>query len=290
MFDPERLLAWSFKDVRCAYADTDAILYSLAIGIGADPTDERQLRYVFEKNLKAFPTLALVLRHPSEVGFLDDPEVGIDMQQMLHGETGLRIHRPLPSSGVVVSRTSIDRLVDRGEGKGALLYFSRTVRHEDTGALLATETGSFFLRGNGGFGGEAGVTNKPAPVPARAADLQCEMSTLAQSALLYRLTGDRNPLHADPVLARRTSFDRPILHGSCTYGHTAHAIVKLLCNYDGDRLRRLDLRFTSPVYPGETLNVEVWRLEPGIAAFRVSVPARGVIAVDNGICEFEEKS
>lgn len=288
MLNAEKLMQWPFEDAVCRYEDSDTILYALAIGLGADPTDERQLPYVFEKNLKAFPTLAMVLRQPSEVAFLRDREVGIDLPRMLHGETGLRIHQKLPATGEVLSRTAIDRIVDRGEGKGAILYFSRTLRLASSQEVLATETGSFFLRGNGGFGGPAGPTNKPDPVPDRTCDLQCDIPTLPQSALLYRLTGDRNPLHADPALARAAKFDRPILHGSCTYGHTAHALVKLLCGYDGDRLRRLDLRFTAPVYPGETVRLEVWRSARGTAAFRVVVPSRDVIAIDNGICEFEE--
>lgn len=289
MLNADKLLHWPFTDAVCRYEDSDTIRYALAIGLGADPTDPRQLPYVFEKNLKAFPTMALVLRQRAEVAFLTDPEAGIDLPRMLHGETGLQIHAALPATGEVVSRTSIDRIVDRGEGKGAILYFSRTVRLAG-GGLIATETGSFFLRGNGGFGGEAGPTNKPDPVPDRACDITSDIATLPQAALLYRLTGDRNPLHADPELARAAKFERPILHGSCTYGHAAQALVKLLCDHDGDRLRRLDVRFTAPVYPGETMRLEVWRTGRGAAAFRVSVPARGIVAIDNGKCEFEDKS
>lgn len=289
MLNQEKLLSWPADDVRRPYKDADTMLYALSIGLGADPADPQQLQYVYEKGLKAFATMPIVLGMVEGVGFLFDPTIGIDLPRMLHGETGLELHKPLPPSGEVISRLTVDRLIDRGEGRGAILYFSRTVRNAADDELLATETGSFFLRGNGGFGGEAGSAKRPHPIPDSACDLSGEISTLPQSALLYRLTGDRNSLHADPEIAARAGFDRPILHGSCTYGVAAHVLVKLLCGYDSDRLRRLDVRFTAPVFPGERLRVDVWRTGNGTAAFRVIATERDVVAIDNGLCEFEEE-
>lgn len=290
MLDPQKLLSWPFRDVRCAYSDTDTILYALSIGLGSDPADAKQLPYVYEEGLKAFATMPIVLGMIDDVGFLFDPSVGIDLPRMLHGETGLRLHKPLPPAGEVISRLAIDRLVDRGEGRGAILYFSRTVRDASTNDLLATETGSFFMRGNGGFGGQPGTSVAAHQIPERPCDAGTELATLPQQALLYRLTGDRNPLHADPRIAGKAGFKQPILHGSCTYGFAAHGLAKLLCDCDSHRLRRVDARFTAPVYPGETLQVDVWRTGPGVAGFRVSVLERNLVAIDNGLCEYEERS
>lgn len=287
--DARRLLDWPFRDVRVAFDDRDTILYSLAVGLGSDPLDRRQLRYVYEKDLKAFATMPMVLGMAEDVGFLTDPQVGIDLPRMLHGETGLELHRPLPARGEVISRLSIDRLIDRGEGRGAILYWRRSVRDAASGELCATETGSFFLRGNGGFGGESGSGRRMDPVPDRSPDLRTDLATLPQSALLYRLTGDDNPLHADPSVSAQAGFERPILHGACTFGFAVHGLARLLCDYDSDRIRAVEVRFTAPVLPGETLCVEVWRTGPGLAAFRVRVPRRDLTVIDNGICRYQEE-
>ncbi|BEP38945.1 MaoC/PaaZ C-terminal domain-containing protein (plasmid) [Variovorax sp. V59] len=289
--DVAALLGWPFRDVHVAYAQERTMLHALCIGLGGDPCDERQLRYVYEPRLKAFPTLALTLGLTDDAGFLHDERVGIDFSRMLHGQTGLRWHKPLAAVGEVTSRFAIEGLSDRGVLKGSLLRFSRTLRDRATGDLLVTETGVYMLRGNGGFssGLDAGEPSMaPVPIPAGPRSQCMELDTLPQSALLYRLAaGDRTGLHASPALARQSGFERPVLQGGCSFGVTAHGLVAMLCDYEGDRLRAMDARFTAPVFPGERLRVEVWRQGPRSAAFRTTSLPRGVVVLDNGTCEFE---
>jgi acyl dehydratase len=279
--DAKRLLDWKFSDVRHAYRDKDTILYALSVGLGDDPVDSRQLKFVFEGNLEALPTMPIVLGM-TDLGFLTDPAIGIDLPKMLHGESGLMIHAPVPSSGELISRMKLVDLVDKGPGKGALLYFERCLRDAIDDRPVATETGVFVLRGNGGFAAEPGRSRPPRKLPERAPDQVCDLATSPQAALLYRLNNDRNPLHADPEVARSAGFSRPILHGSCTYGIAGHAILRTVCGYDAMKLKRLDVRFTSPVFPGETLRIEMWR-EPGsVTTFRCRALERDAVVLDNG--------
>lgn len=288
MLNSKKLLDWAFRDVRCSYQDTTTMRYALCIGLGGDPTDRDQLDFVYEKNLKAFPTMTSVLGMYDDIGFLEDPEVGIDLPQMLHTEMGLTIHSPLPASGEIISRMSIDRLIDRGEGKGAILDFSREVRDAGSKQLVAVEHGSFFLRGNGGFGGSQEARPRLPKTPDCNPDLSCEVPTSKQNALQYRLLGDRNPIHADPDVAQAAGLPAPILHGACTFGMAAHGVVKSLLGYRAERLRSISARFSAPVVPGETLRVETWKAEPGKAHFRVISAERNATVVDNGIAEFKE--
>ena len=281
--DYETLKNWPFAPIEHAYTARDSILYALGLGFGADPMDRRQLDFVYEEGLKALPTMAVVLAYP---GFwLKDPATGVDWKKVLHGEQGLKVHEPLPAAGTVVGTTRIDALIDKGAGKGALLYSTREVRDKASGKLLAEVASCGFLRGDGGFGGPTGTTPKPHAIPERAPDLSTDLRTLPQAALIYRLSGDFNPLHADPEVARAAGFERPILHGLCTYGVAGHALLKLVCDYDPARLKRMDVRFSAPVYPGETIRTEVWREGDGRFAFRCMVPERKALVLNNGYAE-----
>ena len=281
--DYETLKNWPFAPIEHAYTARDSILYALGLGFGADPVDRRQLDFVYEEGLKALPTMAVVLAYP---GFwLKDPATGVDWKKVLHGEQGLRVHEPLPAAGTVVGTTRIDALIDKGAGKGALLYSTREVRDKASGKLLAEVASCGFLRGDGGFGGPTGMTPKPHAIPERDADLSTDLRTLPQAALIYRLSGDFNPLHADPEVARAAGFERPILHGLCTYGVAGHALLKLVCDYDPARLKRMDVRFSAPVYPGETIRTEVWREGERRFAFRCMVPERKALVLNNGYAE-----
>ncbi|KQW56377.1 MaoC/PaaZ C-terminal domain-containing protein [Variovorax sp. Root411] len=290
--DVEALLRWPFRNVHVAYDEERAKLYALSIGLGGDPNDERQLSYVAEPGLKAFPTLALVLGLTEDTDYLHDERIGIDFSRMLHGQTGLRWHKPLPLAGELTSRFSIESVTDRGKSKGAVLRFTRTLHDRKDGELLVTETGVYLLRANGGFsvgGPAASSATAPAEVPTVPCDHWMELGTLPQSALLYRLAAqDRTDLHASPALARQAGFERPLLQGGCSLGVTAHALVAILGEYDGDRLLAMDARFTAPVLPGDTLRIEVWRLGEGRAAFRAISLATGVTVIDNGTCQFKE--
>jgi acyl dehydratase len=290
MLNQERLLSWPFREVRRTYSDKDTILYALCVGFGADPTDPDQIPYVYEKDLVAFPTMVTVLGMYDDDDFLADPEVGIDLPLMLHTEMGLTFHAPMPPTGEVTSRLSIDRLIDRGAGRGAILDFSRKIRDAGSGAPVATERGSFFLRGDGGFGGSAPPRPRLPAVPGGPPDAVCHLQTTRQAALFYRLFGDRNPIHADPEVAASAGLPAPILHGACTFGLAAHGVVKVLLNYNAARLRHIAARFSAPVLPGDDLHVEVWNAGPGEAHFRVVVHERDLVVVDNGVVDYEPAS
>lgn len=280
----ERLKNWPFPEVEHSYRAKDTILYALGLGFGADPMDRDQLRFVYEEGLRALPTMATVLAYPGQ--FAKNPESGIDWKRVVHGEQSVVIHKPLLPAATVVGRTVVEEIVDKGAGKGALLYTRRDVRDKETGDLLASLRSTSFLRGDGGFGGPSGPTRPPHALPERAPDVVCDIATLPQAALIYRLSGDYNPLHADPEIATAAGFPRPILHGLCTFGIAGHALLRTLCAYDPARLTRMDVRFSAPVYPGETVRTEIWRDGQGRAGFRCRVAARDAVVINNGLAEF----
>jgi acyl dehydratase len=279
--DLERLLAFPIPEIEHRYDDRDTMLYALGVGFGHDPADEQQLRYVWEQRLVATPTMAAVLGYP---GFwMIDPESGVDWRQVVHAEQSIVIHEPIAATGTVVGTSRIVRVVDKGAGKAALIYTERQIVDAASGQLVATSIASSLVRGGGGFGSTDEPLQLTAPVPDTAPDLVCDLPTLPQSALLYRLSGDRNPLHVDPAVARTAGFDRPILHGLCTYGVVGHAILRMVCDYEPLRLAGLACRFSSPVYPGETIRTEMWTSNPAAVHFRASVPDRDVVVLDQGI-------
>ena len=259
----------------------DTILYALSVGFGQDPMDPRQLDFVdHHRALHAVPTAAAVLAHP---GFwLTDPATGVDAVQLVHGEQGVVLHHPLPVEGEVIGRTRVTGLVDKGPGRGALLYTEKLLTLAATGEPLATLTATTFLRGDGGFGGPSGPVRPPHSVPDTPPDWTMDLPTRPEQALLYRLNGDDNPLHADPGAAARAGFPRPILHGLCTLGVVGHALLARLGDYDPARFREMHLRFTAPVFPGETIRTEGWHG----GAFRARVVERDVVVVSNGHAVF----
>jgi acyl dehydratase len=281
--DYQALKHWPFPDVEHSYRARDTMLYALGLGLGADPMDGQQLRFVYEEGLKALPTMAVVLAHTGQ--WSKDPRTGINWKMLLHGEQGLVVHRPLPAAGTVVGRTVIEEIIDKGKGKGALIYSRRDIADKETGALLASLSSTSFLRGDGGFGGPAGPTKPVHQPPERAPDMVCDLATLPQAALIYRLSGDYNPLHADPEIAKAAGFARPILHGLCTFGVAGHALLRTLCGYDPARLRRMQLRFSSPVFPGETVRTQMWREGGGSFGFRCRSVERDVVVINNGLAE-----
>ncbi|MGE4218865.1 MAG: MaoC/PaaZ C-terminal domain-containing protein [Alphaproteobacteria bacterium] len=269
---------WRFPEVVERRERTDTILYALGVGVGDDPMDAGQLRYVYEQGLVALPTLSTMMGYP---GFwLQNPDTGIDWVQTLHAEMGFTIHQPLPVAGEIVGRNRVVSVWDKGD-KGAIINVERTLAEKHSGKPIATLLHVTFARGAGNFGGERGPSVAAVKMPERAPDLTCTLKTLPQAALIYRLCGDMNPLHADPKIAQQAGFDRPILHGLCTYGVVGHAILRAACGYDATRFKAMHARFTTPVYPGETLETEMWR-DGQTLLFRTRVKERGVIAVDSG--------
>jgi acyl dehydratase len=278
----EKLLALKIPEVTQAYTERDAILYALGVGLGHEPTDEHELPFVYEKNLQVLPTFAAVLGWP---GFwVRDLDTGIDWVQVVAGEQGLVVHRPLAPRGTVTGRTRVTDIIDKGPGKGALIYSERALIDAASGNKIASVTQTTFCRGDGGFGGPARAAPPVHPIPARAPDLICDLSTRPEAALIYRLSGDPNPLHADPAVARAAGFPRPILHGLVSFGIAGHAILKCLCGHDPARLVAIAGRYSAPVFPGETLRTEIWR-DGTIVSFRVRVADRDVIALNNGRAE-----
>ncbi|MBM3491609.1 MAG: 3-alpha,7-alpha,12-alpha-trihydroxy-5-beta-cholest-24-enoyl-CoA hydratase [Alphaproteobacteria bacterium] len=278
----DKLMRWSFPDIEQRLTKRDAILYALGLGLGADPLDEKQLRFVYEDGLLSLPTMAVVLGYPGQ--WAKDPATGLDWVKILHGEQGIRLHKPLPAEGAVIGKSRITGIVDKGKERGALIHTEREVFDQATGDKLATLTSTTFARGDGGFGGPSGPSKDPHPLPTRKPDLACDLPTLPQAALIYRLSGDYNPLHADPKVARAAGFKAPILHGLCSLGVAGHAILKSCCDYDPARFKSLDLRFSAPVYPGETIRTEMWR-EGSVISFRSKVVERDVVVLNNGRAE-----
>ncbi|MEA2992760.1 MAG: hypothetical protein QOD40_1680 [Alphaproteobacteria bacterium] len=280
--DYEKLLALKIPEVEQTYAAKDAILYALGIGLGHDPLNEDELPFVYDKNLKVLPTFAVVLGWP---GFwARDLDTGIDWVKLVAGEQGLVLHRPLPASGTIVGRTRVTEVIDKGPGKGALVYSERVVSDKASGEKIATVTQTTFCRGDGGFGGPPREAPAVHPIPDRAPDVVGELSTRPEAALIYRLSGDPNPLHVDPAIAKAAGFPRPILHGLATFGIAGHAILKNICGYDPAKLTAISARYSAPVFPGETIRTEMWRDE-NIVSFRARVPERDVIAINNGRAE-----
>ena len=277
---------WPIEQAAQQYTTRDTILYALGVGVATEnPLAVDDLKLVFEQQLQALPTFAALLA--GNANWMADPKAGINLAMVLHGEQFLTVHRPLPPQGTVVGIETVDEIYDKGAGKGAVMYLSRKIYDAATDELLATTGFSIFMRGNGGFGGTATGQPKPYAMPeGRDADASVDLGTRPEQAAIYRLSGDDNPLHIDPEAARAAGFDRPILHGMCSYGIAGRAIIKLRCNGDAARLRTLNVRFATPVYPGETLRTEVWDVGPGKLAFRVRVVERDVIAINNGYAEF----
>jgi acyl dehydratase len=278
----EKLLALKIPEVAQAYTEKDAILYALGVGLGQDPSNADELSFLYEENIKALPTFAVVLGWP---GFwARDLDTGIDWVKLVAGEQGLTLHRPLMPRGIVVGRTRVTEIIDKGPGKGALVYSERTVIDQASGAPIATVTQTTFCRGDGGFGGPAREAPPVHPVPERAPDLLCDLPTRPETALIYRLSGDPNPLHVDPAVAKAAGFPRPILHGLATFGIAGHALLKSFCGYDPARLAAIAGRYSAPVFPGETIRTEMWR-DGTVVSFRARVVERDVVALSNGRAE-----
>jgi acyl dehydratase len=280
--DYDKLLALKIPDAQHTYGDKDTMLYALGVGLGHDPIDRAQLDFVYEKNLKALPTFACLLGYP---GFwVRDLDTGIDWLRIVNGEQGFRLNAPVKPRGTVVGKTRIVEAIDKGEGKGAVVYTERKITDKASGELIATVTQTTFCRADGGFGGPPRESPPSHKVPERAPDLVCDLGTRPEMALVYRLSADLNPLHADLDVAKAAGFPRPILHGLGTFGVVGHALLKSVCNYDPSRFTAMSGRFSAPVFPGETISTEIWR-DGNEVSFRALVPERNIVAMSNGRAE-----
>lgn len=265
---------------RFRYGDRETMLYAVGIGMGEDPLDRNELPYVFEQPaLKTVPSMASVL---TRVPLLKD--CGYDYTKVVHGEQHLALHRPLPPEGELIASARVTAAYDKGAGKGAVIYTETAVRSAVDGKPMFTLVSSTFARGDGGFGGPAGSGPPPHAIPERKPDATATLQTRKDQALLYRLNGDRNPLHADPDLAKRVGFPAPILHGLCTYGVACRAILRTVASYDHTRITGFDVRFSSPVYPGEAIATDMW-IDGSVVSFRCRIPGRkDTVVINNGRC------
>lgn len=226
-----------------------------------------------------------MLAHPR--ARLYEADTGIDWLRVVHGEQSIRLHKPLPPAGTVRAKTRVLEIIDKGEGRGAVLYTEREIVDVADGALLASVLQATFCRGNGGFGGPPRPSPPVHVVPERAPDMTCDLPTRPEAALVYRLSGDLNPLHADPQFAMAAGFARPILHGLATFGIAGHALIRAVCGDDQTRLTAMAGKFSAPVFPGETIRTEMWR-DGTVVSFRARVVERDVLAITNGRAEIRE--
>ena len=278
-----------------SYGDKDVMLYALGVGMGRDQMNETELAFVYEKNLKVIPTAATVLAAGMRGAAGPAPEMPaghrpsqINFLMVVHGEQKVELHKPLRASGTYTAQGRTVGAYDKGAGKGAVIYMETKTKLKDTGAPVSTSLSSIFARGDGGFGGP----NGPAPaethaIPDRKPDATCELATREDQALLYRLSGDRNPLHCDPDVATAAGFPKPILHGLCTYGVSCRAVLKTICDYDHTKITAFDARFSSPVYPGETVIVDMW-VDGNVVSYRSRLKERDVMVINNGRCVLKD--
>ena len=280
MYYPD-ILSIRSEPIVSSYTDKDTMLYALSIGMGSDP---RELPFVYEKALRAMPTMATQMARGVEAVILGG---GIDYAMIVHGEQRLRIHKPLPATGSVASTARCLGVADKGPEKGAVVDIECALTDPETGELFASLVTSLFCRGDGGCGGPRERELVPHEVPSRPHDIEVRLPTRPDQALLFRLNGDRTALHADPEVARKVGFERPILHGLCTYGIACRALLHACCDYDPARIRSFDVRFASPVYPGETIVTRLWKDGP-VVSFECEVAERSAIVLRGGRCEIAD--
>lgn len=283
MLDYAVVRPWQSPEIRQTLTEKDAMLYALGVGMGQDPLDREELRYVTEPGLRVLPSMAAVLTYP---GFWmrDTPGTGIDYVRIVHGEQSVTLHRPLPVGREMAGVSRVLRIVDKGAGKGAIVHVEKRITEVASGELLATCESLVFCRGDGGFSAQGGG-DQPAPAPAATPDtppdVTVDLQLRPEAALIYRLSGDYNPLHCDPDVAAKAGFPRPILHGLATYGAACHGLLKAFCGYDPARLKSMHARFSAPTYPGDLVKLECWRTGNEVA-FRARVPERGAMVLSHG--------
>ena len=273
-------LGAELEPVEFSWVSSDVQLYNLALGAGSDPMDSRELRYLTDGTPQVLPTFSSVAAsfHATEAPTVSFPGIEIELSRVLHASEAVTVPAPLPASGAGRAVTRITEIWDKGK---AAVIFNETTVADSSGKTLWTVKRSIFARGEGGFGGERGPSTS-AETPERAADFEIDIPVLPQQALLYRLCGDRNPLHSDPEFAAAAGFPRPILHGLCTYGMTCKALVDTVLDADTTRVGSYGARFAGVVYPGETLKASVWQDGDRLSAI-VTAPSRGNETVLAGV-------
>jgi acyl dehydratase len=273
VIDVHRLLALVIPARRHSYTERDSILYALGVGFGSDPMDRDELRFVYEEGLKAVPTQATTIAWDRSWV----PASGIDWAKVVHGEQLIIMGQALRPSGDIISTARVLEVLDKGTG--ALVRVETRLQDALTQAWLCTATTSFFVRGAAGVGAAVRKTRRHPSPPDSLPDATHEVQTFGHQALLYRLSGDRNPHHASPVAAQAGGFARPVLHGLCTYGLACRSVLRAFCNFEPARIASFGARFSAPVFPGDTLRFDMWK-DGNDVTLRGHCPQRGSMVIE----------
>ena len=275
----DEIMSMTSENVEISYSDKDSILYSLGVGLGNDPMNMAELKYVYENSQVALPSMATNFQYHSPLLL----KANINFILVVHGEQKLSFTNPLPVSGDFISNAKVIGCYDKGEGKGAVIDVETTIKLKKDNTEICKLVSTTFARGDGGFGGPESPKSeifRPEGDP----DFVHEIKTKPDQALIFRLSGDYNPLHSDPNFAKTAGFEKPILHGMCTYGIACRSLVESVCEGDAKRLKKFDCRFSSPVYPGETIVTEMWKNGSKVY-YQSKVKERDKIVIKNGVSE-----
>ena len=280
--DPNKARGARLPDGQASYEKDDVILYHLGLGAGVPATDPKELEYTYEKNLKVLPSFAVIPAFGSMGGIANVPGMSFNFAMLLHGEQEVILHRPLPVEAKLKTSAHIPEIYDKG--KAALVILEATAKNAADDQPLFTNRFSLFIRGEGGFGGDSGP--KAGNVaPDRKPDGVIERKTLEQQALIYRLSGDKNPLHADPEFAKLGGFDTPIIHGLCSYGIACKAIVDSVLDGDVAQVARYQARFAGVAFPGETYRIKYWKDGAKRILIEASSVERSAKIISNAVIE-----
>ena len=273
----DEIMNLTSENVEISYSDKDSILYSLGIGLGNDPMNLNELKYVYENSQSVLPSMATNFQYHSPLLL----KTNINFIMVVHGEQRLSITNALPVSGDFIANAKVIGCYDKGPARGAIIEVETTVKNKKNNEEICKLVSTTFARGDGGFGGPDSP-KKEIFIPDGEPDYVSEISTKPDQALIFRLSGDYNPLHSDPNFAKAAGFEKPILHGMCTYGIACRSLVNEICENDASKLKRFDCRFSSPVYPGETIITEMWKKDKMIY-FNSKVKERDKLVLKNGV-------
>lgn len=282
--DVPTVLAHKFNDIKCSYTERDVALYALTVGAADDPLDAEDLPLVYEMNgdMVTLPTFAVTFPFAGMSDMMSMPGLSFNPMMLLHGEQEVKFFAPIPTAASVTSKMKVTGVYDKG--KGALIFLD-SESFDAAGNKLCWQRNSIFIRGIGGFGGERGPKPEAWKLPNRAPDKSMSYKTANNQALTYRLNGDTNPLHADANMAAMGGFERPILHGLCSFGVAGRCILKAFCSNDVTKFKSIKGRFAKHVFPGETLVTDMWHVGGGKILYRTRVVERDSIVITNGVAE-----
>ncbi len=279
--DVSKALGAELEPVEFSYEERDVMLYALGVGAGAqNPTAPEQLKFTYENGLETLPTFGVIPAFPALMGLGSVPGMEFNPMMLLHGEQYLELKKPIPTGAKLTTVGKVSHIYDKGKGAVVIIdSVTKTAKGEE----LFINQSAVFLRGEGGFGGERGPNPGNEP-PARDPDVIHEEKTLPHQALIYRLSGDRNPLHSDPSFAAMGGFDKPILHGLCSFGFVGRAVLERYCGSDPAKFKSIRVRFSSHVFPGETIVTKMWK-EGNKVFFTASTKERGLDVITNAVVE-----